>query len=278
MRQQHDVNREEVVRILFWNMKRRDLRVHVRELARSTGASIVVVCESGTSEQELLAELQGVDSDFYAPKQMSDRFMCFCREPRLDFSEVSDNARWSFRWLRVSAGRVLVGLVHGRDPMNNYYPLRQSGAEELAGVMRMLMDLHQCRRVVLLGDFNMNPFDSAMNLPRAFNAMMTKECTRRGTRTYGGEEYDFFYNPMWGFFGDRAPGPPGTIYYQGNAGLYGWNMFDQVILHHSMIPELVEVDILDRAGNLPLVNGSGRPLARQVSDHLPIRACSHYVW
>lgn len=81
-----------------------------------------------------------------------------------------------------------------------------------------------------------------------------------------------FYNPRWGFFGDRTPGPPGTIYYRKGAQLsYDWNMFDQTLLRPAVM-ELAdeEVMIVQRCGEQALIAKSGRPDRNIGSDHLPI--------
>ena len=126
------------------------------------------------------------------------------------------------------------------------------------------------KHLVILGDFNMNPYDSGMGLALGFNAMMTKECTALGERTHNDKPYDFYYNPMWSLFGDNSPGPPGTVHDTSNQGPYGWSMLDQVLLHHTMIDRFHNVQILTHAGTTALTKNNGRPDASAASDHLPI--------
>jgi hypothetical protein len=73
---------------------------------------------------------------------------------------------------------------------------------------------------------------------------------------------------MWGCFGDRTPGPPGTHFHPTPDGTY-WHLFDQVLLRPSLMDALAEVRILDGDGQEPLVSKNGRPSAA-ISDHLPI--------
>ena len=94
----------------------------------------------------------------------------------------------------------------------------------------------------------------------------------RGARTVQGERYPFFYNPMWGHFGDRAGGPPGTLHEKAEHTVFFWNIFDQVLLR----PELAvnfrheDLTILSTVGNRPLVTPIGKPDANHASDHLPV--------
>jgi hypothetical protein len=116
----------------------------------------------------------------------------------------------------------------------------------------------------------MNPYDRGMNLAAGLNAMMTKECVKQGVRRHLNENYDFFYNPMWSLLGDLTDGPAGTVYDTSNQGPYGWNMLDQVVIHHSIVNMFDSVRILTSAGNYSLKDDNGRPDSKNASDHFPI--------
>jgi hypothetical protein len=87
-----------------------------------------------------------------------------------------------------------------------------------------------------------------------------------------GTEYPFFYNPMWGFFGDRTPGPPGTFHYRHSGYLsYDWNMFDQVLVRPDVLPWFRgDVEIVTNVGETELTRLNGRPNPAVGSDHFPI--------
>ena len=125
-------------------------------------------------------------------------------------------------------------------------------------------------KMIFLGDFNLNPYDSAMNAATGLNAMMTRSCASRGTRTLSYTNYDLYYNPMWSLFGDNTKGPAGTVYDTSNQGPYGWSMLDQVILHHSLIPFFQDVEILTSAEQCSLMDKNGHPDVDSFSDHFPI--------
>ena len=69
------------------------------------------------------------------------------------------------------------------------------------------------RRTVLLGDLNMNPFEPGLVGAGGLNAVMSRQIASRATRTVQGTEYRFFYNPMWGHFGDRRNHTAGSYFY-----------------------------------------------------------------
>lgn len=51
-------------------------------------------------------------------------------------------------------------------------------------------------RTIMVGDFNMNPFESGMIGATALHAVMSRDVAKRLTRVVQGREYRFFYNPM----------------------------------------------------------------------------------
>jgi hypothetical protein len=127
-------------------------------------------------------------------------------------------------------------------------------------------------RTVLIGDLNVNPFDHGVVSTEGLHAVMTRDLAFRGSRKIKGTFYPFFYNPMWSHFGDGSVGPAGTYFYErGEAVMYFWNIFDQVLLR----PELArsfdprELRILTEAGS-PLARPNGRPDISAGSDHFPL--------
>ena len=164
----------------------------------------------------------------------------------------------------------MLTLVHGVDPRNHDPAMRMSSMQEISSELKLVSQQQNNRRLILLGDFNMNPYDMGMNLPAGLNAMMTRVCTERGYRTHNEMKYDFYYNPMWSLFGDNTKGPAGTVHDTSSQGPYGWSMFDQVIMHHSVIDLFEEVSILTNAGAASLASSKGRPDALNASDHFPI--------
>ncbi len=262
------------LRIVFWNVHRKDLTEFVCAIAESTMADIIVLNENVVKSHETLRVLQEkISKDFYIPMvspSSKERFHCFCRNSTLDMREIYSGFRTSIRKLKLGSHETLLALVHGVDPRNNDAATRQADAQSLASDLSLIKEQQGINKLVVLGDFNMNPYDSGMNQPAALNAMMTRVCIARGSRTHQDKSYDFYYNPMWSLFGDNTPGPSGTVYDRSGQGPYGWSMFDQVLIHHSIVPLFHDVKILDQAGELSLIDARGRPDSKKASDHLPI--------
>lgn len=259
-------------RILFWNVHKKDLTGLVCSLATATTADVIVLNENSATDANILRDLQtNVSADFFIPRPFSSqRFSCFCRSSQLDLSEVHCGERTSVRNLRIGNDHLLLVLVHGVDIRNYDSEYRQEFAQILSNDIDFVKKQHGTSKIVLLGDFNMNPFDRGMTLPAGLNAMMTKQCVKPGTRKHLNKEYDFYYNPMWSLFGDLTTGPAGTVYDTSNQGPYGWNMLDQVVIHYSLVKIFENVEILTSAGGTSLMTRKGRPDSKKASDHFPI--------
>ena len=235
-------------------------------------ANVIVLNENLIPSADMLRSLQlNVSADFYIPSSISEkRFQCFCRSPEFDLSEVHEGSRINVRKLKIQDQNALLVLVHGVDIRNNDLETRQAFAHLLASEMEFVKTDKNTNGLLLLGDFNMNPYDRGMTLATGLNAMMTRSCASKGRRHYMGKDYDCYYNPMWGLFGDNTKGPAGTVYDASNQGPYGWNMLDQVLIHHTLVPLFHDVDILTTTGKESLMNREGHPDAEHASDHFPI--------
>lgn len=134
---------------------------------------------------------------------------------------------------------------------------------------------------IVIGDFNMNPFESGMIHPEGFHALPTRNSEER-IRFIGGINYRTFYNPSWEKFGDfeiidnLSKLRPGGSYYHENSNdiNYYWYVFDQVIIRKSLIPnfcfeEFKYISSLNK--NNDLLNDNFSPNDKKYSDHLPLK-------
>jgi endonuclease/exonuclease/phosphatase (EEP) superfamily protein YafD len=244
----------------------------VCDVTHDVAADVVILIESSAPPFQTLDALKGrVTTSFSYPRSAAGRFQVFSRDSTLDLSEFYAGDRMSIRRLCYAGTHLLLGIVHLVD-MSNWDQSHQSVQTQLLSrELRREEERAGHDRTLLVGDFNMNPFDQIMNMAEGMNAMMTKRCVQRGTRVVQNEAYPFFYNPMWGLFGDRTTAPPGTYYHTtASRGVYGWNMLDQVLVRPTAIQWFSDVSILTSAGSRSLRTQTLRPDKRVASDHFPI--------
>jgi hypothetical protein len=198
----------------------------------------------------------------------------FTRFPKEMLISLRDSSRFTIRHMLIPGrASVIVAAVH--FPSKLYWS-EDSQALECTEFARAIVEVEKEAghdRTVLVGDLNMNPFESGMVGAVGLNATMARDQAAKGFRTVQGRQYPFFYNPMWGHFGDRDRNPAGTYYRDsGHHVNYYWNMFDQVLIRPSLLDMFPAdgVEIVTHAGRTPLLTASGVPDRAIGSDHLPL--------
>lgn len=130
---------------------------------------------------------------------------------------------------------------------------------------------------VLIGDFNMNPFEPGMVARNGLNAQPDLLAMQElhDHPLVDARRYRPFYNPMWRFFGDQQA-PFGSYYFpkaKYKLHAFAWNIFDQVLLRPELAPHVQQadfVDILTQIGNQNLAKKTSEPDEKVLSDHFPL--------
>jgi hypothetical protein len=262
---------------LFWNINRKPLQDLLAVLVREYSVDVLILAECEIDDVTLLETLNENQSPKYgiALSYIPDqRIKIFTTLPRDSFRPLRDEGNAAFRLLRPPIGEeIILVAVHLSSKMH------QTDAEQAFNATRLGRSIREVEleighaRTLVVGDLNMNPFEHGLVAAETFHAVMTKEIALRNSRTVSGEEKMFFYNPMWGLFGDNTPGVSGTYYYgSGNQVNYFWNIFDQILLRPQLLQYFDEksLRILSDVGGKSLLNRRGLPNTSFASDHLPI--------
>ena len=263
-------------RFLFWNASKKDLTQHVARLAHHHAVDVLILAECPVPHEELLDALNSNYSSayFYAPG-FCTRIQIFVKFAEDLMKPVFESERITIRRVALPGSQdILLVAAHLPDKCHWSDDSQNAEAAALSLCIEKAEDKVGHSRTVLVGDLNMNPFQPGMVNAFGLHGVMTKEIASRGSRVVQSRSYKFFYNPMWGLFGDRSPGPPGTYYRQsGEHKVYFWNILDQVLIR----PDLLDLfsneflAILDNDGESPLVTPRGYPDRKSISDHLPIK-------
>jgi hypothetical protein len=263
---------------LFWNVLGKDLRTLITRAVVERDVDILLLAESGTSDADMIAALNTAPGqDYAALSYVSDKVRLFTRIPAAAWQRRQTDALtarmaiWSVR-VGKHPGGILLAIAHFLSKTHASDDDQGLLAAELAKEICRIETSAGHERTVVVGDLNMNPFEVGMTGANALHAVMTRAIAERGQRVVQGTPYRFFYNPMWGSFGDRTDGPPGTYYHRSArvAELF-WHMFDQVLLRPALMHFLHDLAILAEIDGEPLVtHPAGLPREGVYSDHLPL--------
>ena len=156
----------------------------------------------------------------------------------------------------------------------NYTTDRCCGLFSLFRVARSFYNApkrNNTKNTIIVGDFNVDPFDDLMINPLFFHGQPIYDIAQKESRVISGKAFEMFYNPMWNMLGDFEK-PYGTYYTNSNqsVGIY-WHLFDQVIIRPNLRDRFIDksLKILTRSASLSLIDNKGRPDSK-ISDHLPI--------
>ncbi len=261
---------------LFWNLNKKPLWDRLASIIAKHEINIVMLAESAEDPVEVCRALTSrTQRRFHSASSPVHRLHILTSLEEGSLRPVFDDisGRLTIQRLLLPERRVdiLVALTHLQSK------LHWTDDDQLFTAMSLATDIAEQERrfdnhrTVLVGDFNMNPFEKGIVAAGGLHAVMTRAIAANAKRTVSSREYRYFYNPMWSYFGDRTDGPPGTYYYAKSTPVsYFWNVFDQVLLRPDIMHWLKDLRILDHDGSGTLLTPGGTPDSVMASDHLPL--------
>lgn len=280
---------EEVVAENAREARRLDI---LRNLAESRNVDVVMLAECPVDAGRVLSELnrgttrqkglqfRETDSDSQCKK-----ILIFPRFPTRFLLRRSEGPRFTGRLINLPEPRppLVLFVVHFGSKLYKSDASQTLAAPGFSQIVKDLEKKAKHDRTLIVGDFNMNPFEDGVVGAEGLNAAMSRWVAEKVERKVDGVKYPFFYNPMWSHFGDSThlefpPAsplhePPGTCYYPaGESRWHYWNIFDQVLLRPSLLPYFNNKDlqIVTSDGTTRLIDADGLPERDLLSDHLPI--------
>jgi hypothetical protein len=260
---------------LFWNLHEKPLTHILASLALQHDVDVLMLAECTISTAAMLTALNAKQVQYhFAPSIGCEKVVIYTKFSPEFLRLKYETDRLTIRELKLPGlVEILLAVTHFQS--KRYWSDDDQALEcnLLSASIQKAEKEAQHTRTVLIGDFNMNPFETGMVAASGLHAVMTREIALRGSRRVSKQDYPFFYNPMWSHFGDASENPPGTHYYTGSRHKeYFWHMFDQVLLRPGLI-ELFEpstLKILSTDGINSFVTKHGLPDNTVASDHLPI--------
>lgn len=268
-----------MVTILFWNLGGNLATLPRLRLAGTFGVDIFLLAEAPDDLSRALVDLNAAGIGRYREAGVvRAKVRCLTWLPDANFAPRftwpgRGMTVWALKAAKLTPAEVSLAVLHLPSKMGGETDATQAvNASQVAADLAAYED-ETCkhRNTVVVGDFNMNPYDPGMTMVRGFQAVMTRHLAeRKRDRKQGGKSYRGFYNPMWGLFGDRTPGPAGSHFWPKSRTGNPWSMLDQVLVRKGVIDRLTGPEILAADGVQSLVAADRAPSKEHLSDHLPI--------
>ncbi|WP_462250910.1 endonuclease/exonuclease/phosphatase family protein [Ferruginibacter sp.] len=262
---------------LFWNINGKDLSDNIALLCEKYSTDVLILAESSVNDNNLLLKLNINESSYYPPNPLSNctKIKIFTKF-HFDFiPPVSESVRFTIRKISLPAQEeFLLTSIHYIDKSNH----SNESQSEMASILIKQIEATEIEsglsKNIVVGDFNMNPFEKGMIKANGFNATMSEDIALGSGRVVQGSHYRYFYNPMWSLYGDLMTKPAGTYFYPSSELVsYQWNIFDQVLLRPEIISNFdkTSLEIITTDGVNNFVRNNNRPNSGLFSDHLPIK-------
>jgi len=261
---------------LFWNLNAKPRSEIIANLARRHDVDVIILAECSIPPVVLLSELNRFETLYHYSEQVAcSEIELYTKFPGSFIRPIHEEDRLTVRHMQLPGLLdILLAVVHFPSKLRWSGDSQAFECHELAGSLKEAENRVGHSRTVLVGDLNMNPFETGVVSANGLHGVMARKIAEKGTRIVRGRQYRFFYNPMWSLLGDASPGPPGTHFYgAAEHTCYFWNMFDQVLIRPALLDRFSNMDlkILDSDGRTRFLSPrTGNPDTKVASDHLPL--------
>ncbi len=263
---------------LVWNTNKKPLNEIIVQLVKEHEVDVLLLIEPNQGATSLLSRLNNVGPfqvvESQARFRLLTKFDSFLIERIKPF--IEDKDKRSDYWHLKLPGRadVLLVGIHGYDMINYQQDAREMLLARVAENIKFIEDnTTRHKRTIVFGDFNANPYDSAVGSLRGLHALQIPSVAGKPSRPHAEQQHEFFYNPMWAHLGSGGGKPPATYYYyKYRPHEVFWHMLDQVVLRPAALPLFPEgeLKIIHEVAGSSLLKADGTPDAKLASDHLPL--------
>ncbi len=259
--------------VVFWNVNKRRPHDQLCRIVKASKADLLVLAECTVDAALTGKLLTDAGADFRLINTNAARVKVLCRTPGVNLALEKEASNWSILHVEPGANQsfspFLVAVVH--------FPSRLHwSVEDLNGHCKWLGDdiraaehKRNHQRTLVVGDFNMNPFEQGMVDAHALHAVMSRDVAERESRTILRRSFTYFYNPMWRLMGDPLNGPGTYFYRKATPVQYFWHTFDQVLLRPALLSIFDDSSLRivrhDGTGDI-IIQGKAK-----ASDHYPIQ-------
>lgn len=257
------------MKFLFWNThKNKDINYLLSEMILENDVSFIALAEYVANQDELLTILSEHG------KLIVPYMNAGCNRITLlgNINNVIPGTQTDYASIQIINKRDIICSIHLPSKLYDQDGQKKNIiiTEIIENIQNAENDLNT-RNTIIVGDFNINPYDPSCVDAPLFHGIPVYTETQRNSRVISGKEFNMFYNPMWNFLGDFSK-PYGTYYYSGNdPNNTFWNIYDQVLIRPTLRKRFVDnsLRIITQINSTSLLNKKGHP-NKIISDHLPI--------
>ncbi len=259
------------MKFIFWNIHKQPLVEEIAELIAEKQCDICAFAETDeeTINQavELLRDKYQIDCSLYLNPGCDRITIIVVGE--LKISLLNQQRYFSLVKIKGKNKELIAGFVHFPSQLN----CTLDALGDIFARFRSQLVIEEVRCHIqdsmVIGDFNVNPFERPMISFRSMGATNGQDCSlRRSIKSYEVSN-QLFYNPMWTLYAAHKERPGGHKYLNTPNHVLTWHFLDQVIIRPSLIEyfNFESLLVIKRTKNFNYLNNNQVP---KVSGHLPL--------
>lgn len=261
------------MKILFWNVHSN--KIINRILAQAileTNADIVALAEySSKLSTDLISKLNENHNTYHLYPFMGCQRITIISKINPIFTlplyQCSYYTIWNFPYHKTL--KINFAFVHFPICFLKEYD-KIDLADDLRESIESCERKTKCNNSIIVGDYNMNPFEKQMYAANGLNAIPYSNIANKFSREVRNKSRLFFYNPTWNMLGDVSQ-PSGSYYkYESSVDCLFWNLFDQVCIRPTLIDLFKQESLkyITKINNTNLLKNDIPNI--EISDHLPL--------
>jgi hypothetical protein len=263
--------------ILFWNIGKNNLTPEITKLVQNYNPTIFVIAENEIDTTSLLNYINKFSIDKYKILPKNKRNTSILIKENINYTHIPTIARQLITLeYEYNGQKYLVCAIHMDSKLMKTTDDQSNISRNVIEEINKIENDRNNSNTIIIGDFNMNPFENGMVFPDTFNAVSSKTIASKNKRVVNdtNKKYKYFYNPMWSYMGDLSKHSPGTYYLRENShrNHFVWNMYDQVLIRPELMNRIDEnsVEIINETEVGIKLSPRMQYETITPSDHLPL--------
>lgn len=255
------------MKILFWNLKKNSIEKYIADCIDEKDIDVALFSEYDRINFKKLEKLLHNQYKHVIGMGGCDKITLVARNI-ISVEIKREQDRYVLYTINSDNFRYIISGVHLQDRRSSDSQARIIKIGRIVNDIKNLETTSKCKKTIIIGDFNANPYDDELLGVSAFNAVLFKEeILRSETRKVDGEIYRRFFNPILHFISEETK-MYGSFYYNQGSATPIWNCLDQMIVSKALANSVIDMQYLKMIKETSLISRV-RPNAK-ISDHLPL--------
>lgn len=184
------------MRYLFWNTNKKNVNTYLIKLIHEYDPSIIALAEYNGNTDLLINEIKkSLNKDFIEIQQFACRVRILVKA-KLESSvqHCDDHTNYTIKIIPYNSYQEthIVAFLHLPSKMFENEEKNRYLLEQITLKINELDDNEQ-RKVVIFGDFNVNPYEKPMTNLTGCNAVPSRNIAMKITKNQKGDKRKFFY-------------------------------------------------------------------------------------